>query len=247
MMKILKVMITKSKFLNYIGLVFLGMSFLSVNLTTQIGNIFKNDDSKRILQLKINQDTSLTLIGNQMWCKYNLCTDTFRNGDTIFHATNNREWSYASKNRIPAWCYLNNDSIYNNTCGKLYNWYAIADPRSIFPVGWKIPTLEDWNEMITTLGGKKASAKKMTNKKWMGEWGNNESGFNAFPAGMRTMDTFVLYGGHTAIWWLNTSEDDKRSISYVLNGKFPGYAIFPKGYGCSVRLLICNDSLHSWK
>lgn len=239
-------MITKPKLLSYVGLVFLGMSFLGVNQTNQIDNIFKNADSNRILHLKINQDTSLTQIGNQLWCKYNLSTDTFRNGDSIFHAINNREWRYASENRIPAWCYWNNDSIFNNTYGKLYNWYAIADPRSIFPVGWKIPTMEDWNEMIATLGGKKASAKKMVNKKWIGEWGNNESGFNAFPSGMRTMDTFV-HNGHTAIWWLNTSEDDKRSVSYLLNGKFPGYAIFSKGYGCSVRLLVCNDSLYSCK
>ena len=37
--------------------------------------------------------------------------------------------------------------------GLLYNWYVISDGRNISPIGWHIPTLGEWNSLISYLGG----------------------------------------------------------------------------------------------
>lgn len=50
------------------------------------------------------------VIGSQTWMTSNLNELTFRNGDTILHASTNAEWTSASKTKTPAWCYLNNDN-----------------------------------------------------------------------------------------------------------------------------------------
>lgn len=37
--------------------------------------------------------------------------------------------------------------------GRLYNWYAAVDTRSIAPTGWHIPTLSEWETLIDYAGG----------------------------------------------------------------------------------------------
>jgi uncharacterized protein (TIGR02145 family) len=32
--------------------------------------------------------------------------------------------------------------------GNIYNYYAISDNRGLCPVGWRIPTSADWDELI---------------------------------------------------------------------------------------------------
>ena len=93
------------------------------------------------------------VIGNQVWMAENLNVDTFRNGDPIPHAQTNKEWSKAGKNRQPAWCYYNNDAAIGAKYGKLYNWYAINDPRELAPKGYHIPNNEEWIALIDYLGG----------------------------------------------------------------------------------------------
>jgi len=83
-------------------------------------------------------------IGNQVWMSQNLNVDKFRNGDPIPHAETREEWEKAGENRHPAWCYYDNDSANADKYGKLYNWYAVNDPRGLAPEGWKIPSHEDW-------------------------------------------------------------------------------------------------------
>ena len=65
---------------------------------------------------------------------------TFRNGDTIPEAKTNEEWVAAGKNEQPAWCWASNDPEGRKEYGKLYNHYAVADPRGLAPEGWRIPT-----------------------------------------------------------------------------------------------------------
>ena len=90
-------------------------------------------------------------IGNQVWAENNLNTSVFINGDTIFRATNSQEWITASENGIPAWCYTNNNSFSQQE--KLYNLHAIKDERGLAPNGWKIPTAEEYIELINFYGG----------------------------------------------------------------------------------------------
>ena len=87
------------------------------------------------------------LIGAQVWMAENLKTTRYRNGDPITNATG-YNWVNAT---YGAWCYYANDPSNNATYGKLYNWYAAANPN-ICPQGWHIPIEAEWQQLELTLG-----------------------------------------------------------------------------------------------
>ena len=115
----------------------------------------------------------------------NLNVATFRNGDPIPEAKTPQEFIAAGMNLKPAWCYYNNDSLNNRTYGKLYNWYAVNDPRGLAPQGFHIPNIGEWNSLIYYLGGDSSAGRKMKSTNgWNGNGnGNNESGFSGLPGG----------------------------------------------------------------
>jgi uncharacterized protein (TIGR02145 family) len=100
-------------------------------------------------------------IGKQEWMTENLNVDKFRNGDPIPEAKTNGEWELASKNKQPAWCYYNNDPQYGAKYGKLYNWYAVTDPRGLAPVGYHVPSDAEWTKLTDFLGGESVAGEKM--------------------------------------------------------------------------------------
>ena len=53
-----------------------------------------------------------------------------------------------------AWCWYNNDSAtYAATYGKLYNWFAVNDPKGLAPTGWHVPSDAEWSTLSIGLGG----------------------------------------------------------------------------------------------
>jgi TolA-binding protein len=106
-------------------------------------------------------------IGTQTWMAENLNVSTFRNGDPIMEAKTNEEWEKAGKEGKPAWCNYENDPKNGAKYGKLYNWYAVNDPRGLAPAGWHVPSDAEW----TTLGdqlGDEASNKMKSTSGWNG-------------------------------------------------------------------------------
>ncbi len=96
-----------------------------------------------------NENYKSVKIGTQFWMVENLNVITFRNGDTIMEARSSEEWIDASKENKPAWCYCNNDSLNAKKYGKLYNWYAVSDPRGLAPKGgWYIPSIADCKILV---------------------------------------------------------------------------------------------------
>ncbi len=108
-------------------------------------------------------------IGTQVWMTKNLDVATFRNGDQIPEAKTDEEWKQAGKNKQPAWCYYNNDPANVAKYGKLYNWYAVIDPRGLAPNGYHIPSDPEWTKLVEYLGGEEVAGKKM---KSTTEWVN---------------------------------------------------------------------------
>jgi uncharacterized protein (TIGR02145 family) len=107
-----------------------------------------------LYKMSISQDIKEVQIGDQAWMSENLNSDKFRNGDIIPQAKTPEEWKKAFKSKKPAWCYYNNDLANGKNYGKLYNWYAVNDPRGLAPIGWHIPNDLEWKKIINTLGGK---------------------------------------------------------------------------------------------
>jgi hypothetical protein len=100
-----------------------------------------------------SKDSGTVMIGTQKWVIANLNVTTFRNGDTIPEARTNKEWETAGKSEKPAWCYYNNNPANGPKFGRLYNWYAVNDPRGLAPVGCILSNDDDWARLIYYLGG----------------------------------------------------------------------------------------------
>ena len=101
-------------------------------------------------------------IGSQVWMAKNLEVSTFRNGDVIPQATSNAEWGAAGENKQPAWCYYDNDSKNGVKYGKLYNWYAVNDPRGLAPAGYHVPTDAEWTTLENFLSDDEGKKMKST-------------------------------------------------------------------------------------
>jgi uncharacterized protein (TIGR02145 family) len=101
-------------------------------------------------------------IGAQVWMSKNLDVSTFRNGDPIPEAKTDAEWEAAGENKQPAWCYYDNDAKNGTKYGKLYNWYAVNDPRGLAPAGYHVPTDAEWTTLEDYLGNDAGKKMKST-------------------------------------------------------------------------------------
>ena len=93
---------------------------------------------------------SSIIINTKQWMKENLNVSKYKNGDVIPEVTDMADWDNLTTG---AWCYYANDTANGVTYGKLYNWYAVTDPRGLAPTGWHIPTDQEWTSLTNFLGG----------------------------------------------------------------------------------------------
>ncbi len=198
-------------------------------------------------------------IGNLIWISLNLNVNKFCNGDIIFEAKTKEDWKNANNEKIPAWCYYDNVEQNGRKYGKLYNWYAVVDPRGLAPVGWRIPMAKDWDSLIENLGGIELAGDKI---KKLNEWNgyededdegnltgtfitdnsNNFSGFSALAGGFRHHHGMFFSGGDTCIWWSNDPIVENCELGIAVQGGFSGvnkYSDITEGYGLYVR--PCKD------
>ncbi|NBV92468.1 MAG: hypothetical protein EBR91_09900 [Flavobacteriia bacterium] len=145
-------------------------------------------------------------IGKQVWMTKNLEVDEFRNGDPIPQAKSAAQWVKAGENHQPAWCYYKNNPKNGKKYGKLYNWYAVSDPRGLAPKGYHIPTDAEWTVLTDYLGGESSADKKMKSASGWFENGNgtNSSGFSGLPGGYCSYDGTFYSIGKLGYWWSAT-------------------------------------------
>jgi uncharacterized protein (TIGR02145 family) len=152
-------------------------------------------------------------IGSQMWTQKNLNVSRYRNGDIIPKVTDPTEWTNL---KTGAWCWYNNDSAsYAATYGKIYNFYAVKDPRGLAPNGWRVPSENDWQILSNFLGGDAVAGGKMKTtgtSVWFSPntGATNESGFNGLPGGDRNLLSFFGGIGVAGNWW--TSDYNNNSF-----------------------------------
>ena len=84
-------------------------------------------------------------IDRQIWMCSNLDVDHYRNGDPIPQVRGKKKWENL---KTGAWCYYDNDPENGGKFGKLYNWYAVNDPRGLAPEGWRVPSEEELDEFL---------------------------------------------------------------------------------------------------
>ena len=194
------------------------------SMTDQEGNVYKT-----------------IVIGTQEWMAENLKTSTYRNGNAITNVTDNAQWFILS---TEAWASYNNDSQFYCPYGKLYNWYAVADPRNLCPAGWHVPSDTEWATLMNYLGGDSIAGGKMKTlsaQYWNSPNTNatNESGFSGIPSGYRNFDGTFGAIGFTGNWWTSSEINIYNSWYHILfyndNNSQKYYS--NKRYGASVRCL----------
>jgi len=178
----------------------------------------------------------------QRWMTKNLDVTTYRNGDAIPKVTNNAEWAALTTG---AYCYYNNDSTtYAVTYGKLYNWYAVNDPRGLAPEGWYIPTDFEWTTLANCLGGDDVAGgplKEIGTTHWItpNTGATNLSGFSGLPGGVRASYGPFASIGNNGIFWssteFNTGNAWYHNLNYLNDDLFG--AVDSKNNGFSIRCL----------
>jgi uncharacterized protein (TIGR02145 family) len=114
-------------------------------------------------------DPNIVTIGSQIWAKKNAIITHFQNGDIIPYYENADDFinlTTPGRTKVQYFsCYGTWDdypfipagSSVQNSCdpddgavyGYLYNWYAITDPRGFAPVGWHVPTINDFETLFS--------------------------------------------------------------------------------------------------
>ncbi len=199
-------------------------------------------------------------IGSQLWMQENLKVAHYRNGNSIPTGLVDTTWA---KTRTGAYAIYNNDTIQHRIFGKLYNGFTVNDPRGLCPVGWHVPSDNDWKELelflgmplkkfekFGTRGAKQNIAGKMKAtgnlKDGSGLWmnydkdANNETGFSGLPGGVRMQSGKYSYLGEAGSWWTSTNIIKSPRYSWYrlldFNRRIYRDAIF-MGMGYSVRCL----------
>jgi uncharacterized protein (TIGR02145 family) len=203
-------------------------------------------------------------IGTQVWMVENLKTTKYNDGAEI---------PYVSFNNYPDWVGITTPAYswyYNYSSDVLsfdffYNWYTVETGK-LAPIGWHVPTDEEWTTMEnyliskgynydgSTTGNKIAKA-LASDTGWdstsvIGSVGNtdypayrNKSGFTALPGGyIHYFDGSFRYNGSVGIWWSYTESYNDFAYSRSLSWKGCGVSrqANNKNYGFSVRCIRDN-------
>ena len=142
-------------------------------------------------------------INGIIWMTKNLNADKYQNGEEVILCQTEEEWQQANEKKIPASCYYNFDQSLADHIGRLYNWWAVNDPRGLAPKGWKIPNSEDMNELYNVsidifsliVDGKSknnASDLKSTLGWKKSEGGSNSLGLSIRPSGLKVFDRLSI-------------------------------------------------------
>lgn len=162
-------------------------------------------------------------IGPSVWLKQNLRVSKYRNGDPIPVLTDNPSWA---KTKEGSCAFYRHDASNKLTYGRLYNWYAVADPRGLCPAGWHVPSYNEWNTLVNYLGGEEVAGGKLKSKGTRAEgdglWDSpndsatNAVGFDGHPGGYRDTGGMFFAKGGNAFWWSSTEYDSTKSYSQLL-------------------------------
>ena len=177
----------------------------------------------------------MVTIGNQTWMAENLAYDA------------------------GAGCYAyNNDESNVATYGRLYTWNAAMagettpGARGISPEGWHIPTIAEWQELRTYLGGAEVAGGKMkttgTIEEGTGLWvspntaATNESGFSGLPGGLVSYSGDHQALGYYGFWWSSnqTTTTAAASMNLLYYAEYLEEQYLTKSFKFSIRCIKDN-------
>lgn len=183
-------------------------------------------------------------IGDKEWMAENLRTTSYNTtpanpSDQLQEIEDPLFWSVLNFGGV---CSYGNDTTYDVTHGKLYNWYAVNSSYDLCPTGWSVPSPEDYNEVIDLFdgAGEAGGAMKETGLEHWNEpntGASNISGFTAFASGHRDLDGSYIQRGKYGYWWTRTIDGLETAHRYYLSWNNASIVQAPGNYkyGFSVR------------
>jgi len=180
-------------------------SFTTLNLTPVV--LFTNGGGVSDID---GTNYSTIIINGREWMKSNLKTTRYRDGSAIPTGLNNLSWQ--ANRTSGAYAIYNNETNNDEIYGKLYNFYAVVDPKGLCPTDWHVPTDTEWTALIIFLGEANAavggvfapgSQLKAVSALWASPnpGATDESGFSALPGGIRDYFGDYVNIGTEALFW----------------------------------------------
>jgi len=100
------------------------------------------------------------------------------------------------------------------TYGRLYDW---ATAQDACPVGWHLPTNDEWTELITKVGGESTAGTKLkaNSSLWITNTGTDDYGFSALPGGGYG---YGIFGdvGNWGYWWSATEYNASDAFGWQM-------------------------------
>ena len=205
-------------------------------------------------------DYETVQIGEQCWFAENLRSELYLNGDSIPNL-NYSEWSSTTTGAMVVYGQdlgCNGYSPVIDACdpdqslnefGRLYNWYAVDDERKMCPIGWHVPTDEEWMAIEIALGMSEAEVVEFgfrgtdqghqlkSNYGWDNDGnGTNSSGFSGMPGGYSPNLGADNLAGRNAFWWSGSEMNEGSGLARFLEYDNQGVNRYSntKRYGFSV-------------
>jgi uncharacterized protein (TIGR02145 family) len=225
----------------------------TIDLTVNVkDSITKTDTNIINAPLESLESVPTIKIGQQEWMTEDINATYYNNGDLINEAKTEKKWKENGNKKLGCYRKLSNGTY-------VYNGFAINDKRGIMPLGFILPTYDQYNQLIKFLGGGDAqtgiATKSMATyplhyEEWVGDQetgglegfkikANGNSKFKAKKGGF-VYDFGTTTEGNCSYWWTASSEGANIivvDIGYCSQDLGGGKGVYPSSYGFAVRAM----------
>ncbi len=212
-------------------------TFCLVTLLVVSGFFYSCDEEEQRIYRCVDYDGNsyeTVVIGDQVWMAENLKAIHSTNGATNYLTSELTNWVFKDVGKR---FFLDNDSLYRDIYGYMYNYRAIETGK-LAPRNWRIPSMEDWETLFSFVKSQKYGYEPSATSDWIGKalasktiWSqstiegsvgynlsiNNITGFNALPGGYRTSDELYKGEKRRACFWTSTmdSTTNRPVVVYI--------------------------------
>lgn len=211
-----------------------------------------------VIDIEGNQYTT-AVVNEKEWMAQNLRVMRYENNDAIITNLSNTEWYETSMGSCAIYPYsslegINSAGEMRKAYGVLYNWHAVKDARKICPFGWRMPTVDEWMELINYVGNDNAAQLKSCRQvnspvagcataehpRWEESsvsFGTDNFSFGALPSGMRNLDGDFSSIGLEGLWWTKTEQNYENAffVTMYYNSNAIDTTVVQKTSGFAVR------------
>jgi uncharacterized protein (TIGR02145 family) len=193
-------------------------------------------------------------IGSQEWMAENLKTTRYRDGSAIDLPADGNSWI---SNTAGAYGWYRDEESNKDTYGAIYNWYAVTNPSQLCPDGWRVPSDQDWTNLVNFVAtvyalsnhkdniaaiGNRLKSCRQVNSSLGGEcettqfprwhqhernYGLDDFGFSALPIGSRSSEGIYIANPGYYVQYWSTTENTLQE-AFVRYITFDSASLFRK-------------------